>query len=66
MSLLYNHSKELNDTLNEFKEDTSNTDWILFGYKGDDLTLVSSGCKKLHFFFFFLYNIIKILMFIGY
>ncbi|KAG4083184.1 actin depolymerizing protein [Neocallimastix lanati (nom. inval.)] len=33
MSLLYNHSKELNDTLNEFKEDTSNTDWILFGYK---------------------------------
>ncbi|KAL6631900.1 actin depolymerizing protein [Neocallimastix californiae] len=47
MSLLYNHSKELNDTLNEFKEDTSNTDWILFGYKGDDLTLVSSGSNGL-------------------
>jgi len=52
MSLLYTHSKELNASLNELKEGTSNTDWILFGYEGDDLTLVSSGCKQIHFYFF--------------
>jgi len=47
MSLLYTHSKELNASLNELKEGTSNTDWILFGYEGDDLTLVSSGSNGL-------------------
>jgi len=47
MSLLYTHSRELNASLSELKEPSSNTDWILFGYEGDDITLVNSGCKCL-------------------
>jgi len=47
MSLLYTHSRELNASLSELKEPSSNTDWILFGYEGDDLTLINSGSNGL-------------------
>ncbi|ORX51049.1 hypothetical protein BCR36DRAFT_583117 [Piromyces finnis] len=47
MSLLYTHSRELNASLNELKEPSSNTDWILFGYEGDDITLINSGSNGL-------------------
>jgi len=47
MSLLYTHSRELNASLSELKEPSSNTDWILFGYEGDDITLVNSGSNGL-------------------
>ncbi|ORX84123.1 actin depolymerizing protein [Anaeromyces robustus] len=47
MSLLYTHSRELTASLNELKEPSSNTDWILFGYEGDDITLINSGTNGL-------------------
>jgi hypothetical protein len=47
MSLLYTHSRELTSSLNELKEPSSSTDWILFGYDGDDITLINSGSNGL-------------------
>jgi len=53
MSLLYTHSRELTSSLNELKEPSSSTDWILFGYDGDDITLINSGCKQINFYCYF-------------
>jgi len=47
MSLLYTHSRELTASLNELKEPSSNTDWILFGYEGDEIALINSGSNGL-------------------
>lgn len=63
MSLLYTHSRELTSSLNELKEPSSNTDWILFGYEGDDITLVNSGCKHTVFYKRYLLYIFRIIYF---